>query len=287
MSAANWTIYAPPLPPPPDVELANPVVISTIKSHPHLFKIVTPINVDRFEDLLSAHPNQPLVQSICQGLRHGFWPPGANTQSGIYPETHDASLPKPSDTVRASFMNNQRDIKVQKGRFSPPFGSSLLPGMYCMPIHAISKPNSSDLRLITDHSVGPFSLNSMIPRNTHATYPLDNLHLLGEVLLSPYTQSLNNPILYKSDVVEAYRLMLMHLTWQVKQAIRIDGELHIDRCGVFGGRKSGDYSVTFHSLVCWVAREIKGIPLLQVYSDNFYGLTPPDCNSVSFTFQAR
>jgi len=64
MSAANWTIYAPPLPPPPDVELANPVVISTIKSHPHLFKIVTLINMDHFEDLLSAHPNQPLVQSV-------------------------------------------------------------------------------------------------------------------------------------------------------------------------------------------------------------------------------
>jgi hypothetical protein len=120
----------------------------------------------------------------------------------------------------------------------------------------------------------------MIPRNTHATYPLDNLHLLGEVLLSRYTQGLNNPILYKSDVAEAYRLMPMHPTWQVKQAVRIDGELHIDRCGVFGGRKSGDYSVTFHSLVCWIAREIKGIPLLQVYSDDFYGLNKGD----DFTF---
>jgi len=143
--AANWMIYAPPLPPPPTIELSNPVIIDTIKSHPHLFKIITPINVDHFEDLFSAHPNQPLVQSICQGLRHGFWPSGANTQWGIYPETYDTSLPKLSDTMQASFMNAQHDIKIQKGRFSAPFGRSLLLGMYCMPVHAVPKPNSSDL----------------------------------------------------------------------------------------------------------------------------------------------
>jgi len=149
-----------------------------------------------------------------------------------------------------------------------------------MPVHAVPKPNSSDLQLITNHSAGPFSLNSMIPHNTHATYPLDNLHLLSEVLLSLYTQDLHNPILYKSDVAEAYCLMLMHLAWQVKQAVCIDGELHIDRCGVFGGRKSGNYSITFHSLVCWVACEIKGLLHLQVYSEDFYSLNKAD----NFTF---
>jgi len=178
------------------------------------------------------------------------------------------------------FMNAQCDIEVQKSHFSAPFGRSLLLEMYCMPVHAIPKPNSSDLWLITDHLVGPFSLNSMIPRNTYAMYPLDNLHLLGKVLLSPYTQDLDNPILYKSDVAEAYCLMPMHPVWQVKQAICTDGKLHIDRCGVFGGWKSGNYSVTFHSLVCWIAHKIKGILLLQVYSDNFYGLNKAD----DFTF---
>ena len=68
----------------------------------------------------------------------------------------------------------------------------------------------------------------------------------------------------------------MHLAWQVKQAVCIDGELHIDRWGVFGGQKSGNYSITFHSLVCWIACRIKGILLLQVYSDNFYSLNKAD-----------
>ena len=182
--------------------------------------------------------------------------------------------------MRASFMNAKYDIEVQKSHFSAPSRRSLLLGMYCMPVHAVPKPNSSDLQLITDHLAGPFSFNSMIPCNTHATHPLDNLHLLGKVLLSPYTQDLNNPILYKSDVVEAYHLMPMHLAWQVKQAVHIDGELHIDRYSVFDGWKSGNYSVTFHSLICWVARKIKGMLLLQVYSDDFYGLNKAD----DFTF---
>jgi len=139
--------------------------------------------------------------------------------------------------------------------------------------HAVPKPNSDDLRLITDHSAGIHSLNSMIPQNDHPTYPLDNLHLLGEILISAQdNDNASNLVLFKSDVAEAYRLMPMHPFWQVKQAVQIQGVLHIDRCGVFGGRKSGDYSVSFHALVAWVAREIKDILDLSVYSsDDFYG----------------
>ena len=138
--------------------------------------------------------------------------------------------------------------------------------------HAVPKPNSDDLRLITDHSAGIHSLNSMIPQNDHPTYPLDNLHLLGEILISAQdNDNASNLVLFKSDVAEAYRLMPMHPFWQVKQAVQIQGVLHIDRCGVFGGRKSGDYSVSFHALVAWVAREIKDISDLSVYSDDFYG----------------
>lgn len=262
LCAANWTITAAPLPPPPPAELSNPLITSTLESYPYLFDIVMPIKVDRFEALLVSHPNQPFVQSICQGLRHGFWPPGANTHAGIYSDTHDASLPTPSDPTWALFIKNQCDIEVHDHRFSAPFGQTLLPGMYCMPAYAVPKPNSSDLRLITDQSASPFSLNSMIPQNTHATYPLDNLHLLDEVLLSPYVRNLHNPILFKSDVAIAYRLMPMHPAWQIKQAMCVNGNLHIDRCGVIGGRKTGDLSVPFHSLICWIAREIKGIPHL-------------------------
>ncbi|KIJ41550.1 hypothetical protein M422DRAFT_172191, partial [Sphaerobolus stellatus SS14] len=53
------------LPSPPKSELTNKVMLETIDQNPHLFKIVTPINVSHLEMLLQSHPNQPYVQSVC------------------------------------------------------------------------------------------------------------------------------------------------------------------------------------------------------------------------------
>ena len=71
-SSADWTETALPLPTIPKSELANPIVTRTINENPHLFDIVTPIFVERFEDLLESHPNQPFVKSVCCGLQEGF-----------------------------------------------------------------------------------------------------------------------------------------------------------------------------------------------------------------------
>ena len=46
----------------------------TIQSYPHLFCIITPIDMDHFKQLLHNHPNSELVVSVCQGLRSSFWP---------------------------------------------------------------------------------------------------------------------------------------------------------------------------------------------------------------------
>jgi hypothetical protein len=70
--------------------------------------------------------------------------------------------------------------------------------------------------------------------------------------------------------------MPMHPFWQIKQAVRVDGLLHIDRCGVIGGRKTGDLWVAFNGLVTWIAREIKSIAGLLVYSDDSFGINPVD-----------
>lgn len=64
-SLATWTESARPLPKVPAEEFNNTKALQTIKDNTHLFKIVTPINVDCFEELLKTHPNCPFVQSIC------------------------------------------------------------------------------------------------------------------------------------------------------------------------------------------------------------------------------
>jgi hypothetical protein len=55
--SASSTELADPFPTVPDSVLHDNAVAQTIAAHPSLFKVVTPINVDRFETLLALHPN--------------------------------------------------------------------------------------------------------------------------------------------------------------------------------------------------------------------------------------
>jgi len=270
-SSADWSETASPLPAIPKSELTNPVVTKTINNNPHLFDIVTPIFVDRFEKLLESHPNQPFVISVCRGLCEGFWP-WADTHIREYPDTLDYSLPDPDNRDEAEFLQNQRDHEVFKGHFSESFGNKLLPGMYCMPIFAVPKPHSADLRMVTDQSTGKYSLNSMICREDIVGYPLDNLQHLGEFLLSMHHQTPDSLcILYKSNVSKAYRLLPVHPFWQVKQINRISGSLHVDRNNAFGSQASGCNWIAFMSLVSWIAKKQQNIELLGTYSDDSFG----------------
>ena len=57
-ATAQWLLTAyPVLPVPPD-EFENIAAVNTINSNPHLFKIITPIKVDRLEQLLVNHETQ-------------------------------------------------------------------------------------------------------------------------------------------------------------------------------------------------------------------------------------
>jgi hypothetical protein len=155
--------------------------LDTLQTHSHLFAITTPINVDPFESLLSSHPNQPFVQSVCLGLCQGFWP-FANTHYGEWSLTWDNSQSTPKTVEEASFLQEQIDKEVQLGRYSEPFGPDLLPGMYSMPIHAVPKPGSSMFHLVTDHSAGQFALNNMISHKDITGVTLDNVQDLGNAL---------------------------------------------------------------------------------------------------------
>jgi len=267
-TTAEWSETATPLPSTPASEIANPVVAKTIRDHPELFKIVTPIKVDIFESYLATHPNQPFVASVCRGLREGFWP-WANTLLDGYPETHDVSKPSTHRLAEETFMSNQLNIELGKGRFSESFGKDLLPGMYSMPIYAVPKPNSTDFRLITDQSFSKYSLNSMIDHNCVTGYPLDNLTHLGERLMDTERRNPGVPLeMWKADISEAYRLMPMAYEWQIKQVNTIGGLRYVDHNNAFGGCASGAIFIAFNSLVAWIAKYIFFVSLLNYVDDS-------------------
>jgi hypothetical protein len=115
---------------------------------------------------------------------------------------------------------------------SLPFGKDLLPGMYCMPHYVVPKPHSDSWRLVNDFSAGPYSLNSMVDRES---------------------------------------VCPVHVLWQIKQAIRIQGELCIDCVNVFGGSPSGAIFISVNALSAWVARFVRFIENL-IYVDDSFGV---------------
>ncbi|KAG2134460.1 hypothetical protein DEU56DRAFT_738472, partial [Suillus clintonianus] len=179
---ALWTETAEPLPSPPASEFLNIEAIETIRSRPDLFRVDTPINVDVFQSMLenAGHPNPNFYHSVCAGLCQGFWP-WADTHYGEYPSTWEESTPIPSVPQEREFLHEQIEKEVRVGRYSSDFGPGLLPGMYSMPIHAVPK-DGGKYRLVTNHSAGSFSLNSMIAKADIAGVTLDNVQHLGNAL---------------------------------------------------------------------------------------------------------
>ena len=147
----------------------------------------------------------------------------------------------------------------------------LLPGMYSTPIHAVPKPQSYKLRLVNDHSAGPYSLNSMIAREDIAGAKMDSISDLTDALLR-YRQVYPDKklVIFKSDVSAAYRRLPLHPLWQIKQIVTIDGIRHVDRCTSFGGRGSCRDYTYFMGLILWIAIFIKLLEdLLGYIDDNF------------------
>ena len=268
---SKWSEQVLPLLHAPLSETLNPFATKTITDNPDLFQVNTPINVDVFEALLKTHQNPKFVDSVCAGLCKGFWP-WADTLHASFPITHDESCLTPDNNEQATFIQDQCLKEHHKGYYLNYFGTKLLPGMYSMPIHAIPKPNSTDLRLVTDHSTGPFSLNSMINCTQVTGFPLDNLHHLGEMLLDARRSIGNVPLtLWKSDISDAYRLLPMNPYWQLKQVITIDGQCYVDWNLAFGSSGSPAIFISFNSLVAWIIKYIIGVDYISNYVDNSSG----------------
>ena len=72
--SALQTETAQPFIRPPAHLFENSEIQSTLRAMDNYIEVKTPFNVQKFESLLSDHPNQPFIHSVMIGLREGFWP---------------------------------------------------------------------------------------------------------------------------------------------------------------------------------------------------------------------
>jgi hypothetical protein len=284
---AQYTEVDEPLPRPPPREFANAHAMKTISDHPDLFRVPQVIKVNRLESLLRRHPNQPFVQSVLAGLREGFWPWMDTHHDDGYPLTYDnAFIPPPSERER-DFISTQRDIEVNKGRFSRTFGPDLLPGMYSTPVIAVPKSHSDDLRLVSHQSYGEFSQNTMVDGPQTKGPRMDTMQQFIPALLRfrrqhPYARL----VIWKSDVAEAFRLLPMHPLAAIKQVVTSNIptkaevaagqsnsplQRNVDWGATFGNRGSPRLWASVMGLVIWVALFIKLLVDIFCYVDDAFG----------------
>ena len=264
------TMTRPPLPDVPDHDLIHYAVTMTIKENPHLFKIITPVDPDALQRCLDQHPNRALVNSVIRGFRVGFWPSADTstlvpTSAGLDHSREINFTPKQRD-----FLLTQRDLELAEQRYSPSFGVSLLPGMICQPCFAVPKPHTDKLRLVNDHSSGIPSLNSFIAPQDGSYVPDNLIDLASCVLAATAIHGRPPTWVFKTDASAAYRRLPAHPRWQVRQATKIDGQLHVDRCLVFGNRASGQIWSIFYALVLWVAVHVRGLRDMLHYVDDVF-----------------
>jgi len=271
ITAVEWTLSALLLPRPPVSEYENIAACRTVTEYPDLFKIIMPIKISALDYLLKSHPNHAFVDLVPDGLCDGFWTWASTVMEG-YPVMLDESKTICLMPEKEEFLERQLKHEEELERVSPEFGEVLLPGMYCMPTYLVPKPQSIDWRLVNNLSARLFSLNSMVDCCRITRYPLDNLSQLGLLMMKKHHLNPNKClVVWKLDIAEAYRTCPMHKLWQLKQAIRINGRLRIDKVNVFGGLASGAIFISLNALLAWAAKYEMSVEDL-IYVDDSFGV---------------
>lgn len=122
--------------------------------------------------------------------------------------------------------------------------------------------------MVTDHSTGLFSLNSMVDHKQVTGYPLDNMTHMGEMLIAHHRLHARDKktVIWKSDIAEVYRLMPLHPHWQLKQINVLYSWAVKPRKGV----KTNYQMKHWQQMGGWVNWAFNVFPLLRPCLNNFY-----------------
>ncbi|KAJ7216289.1 hypothetical protein B0H12DRAFT_974458, partial [Mycena haematopus] len=164
-----------PLPAPPTHLSNNPIIQGSLRAMKDHIKVEMSFNVDRFENLLADHPNQPFVKSVMTGLHEGFWP------------FHDGEYKAELEVVGENFSTDPadlaairayRDKEINATHWSGPLpNNELLPGMKMSPMFVVWQKEKP--RIITDHKSS--GLNDGIPKEEgHVRY--NDMYDFGQAL---------------------------------------------------------------------------------------------------------
>ncbi|KAK4694694.1 hypothetical protein P7C70_g8691, partial [Phenoliferia sp. Uapishka_3] len=271
------SLTAKPLPRPPAIALQDPLYLAALKSHPHLFRHETPLNVDAFERSLKDHPNRPWVESLLAAMREGFWPchsgeptppPGKSLKARFTPRTEEDL-----DVVEAQVKSD-----VANGWTSPSF-KELPEGCVVSPLFVVRRGDEAKPRTVNDHTAS--ELNKHIERK-NAPAIFDTIPDLIRLARAKGIAELPaGSVWWKTDASAAFKMMSMHSAWQFRQAISVSYKMpdgsretryHIEWRGAFGTRATPYLWTSIMAAILWIVQQRGVIENPLAYMDDAFGL---------------
>lgn len=229
-------------------------------------KIVSPINVERLEFELQAHPNQAFVNKLCTELREG-------ARIGY----EGARTPRISRNLPTALANPEKisrnlEKEISAGRVEGPFSSPPFPNFQVSPLGIIPKKNSDKFRTIfhlsypkTGHSINsgidkePFSLNYITTDNA-----IEAIQAFGQ-----------GTKMAKTDIESAFRLYPVHPEdWELL-GMKWEGKYFFEKSIPFGLRSGPFIFNQLAEAIEWILRYNCGISYVVHFLDDFLIMEPP------------
>ena len=232
--------------------------------------VVSPINVDRLEALLSAHPDRELVSFVISGFRHGFDIGFVGPPVSTRPRNLLSARSHPTPVTEAILK------EVRRGHTAGPFLSPPLLPFHCSPLGAVPKKDGT-FRLILDlSSPRGQSINEGISKDQYSVrYSKfdDAIALVRSFGSSAFMAKLDIKHAFRLCPVRPDQWALLGYCWQ--------DQFFLDTRLPFGSRSSPFIFNAFADLLLWLLIFICGISHAVHYLDDFFlcSSSPEECQA--------
>lgn len=236
----------------------------------YMCKVVTPLKLQAWQELLAGHPDQTFVGYILRGIERGFRVGFDTTLTQLKSRKTNMLSTLEHPQVIGSYVESdtvlQRIIKVD----SPEEAEQL--GIHCSSFGVIPKKNKPNKwRIIVDlSSPDGHSVNDGIVRE---------LASLGYVSVDDVVDHVlelgKGTMLAKMDIKQAYRNVPVHPDDRPLLGTRWAGQVYMDAVLPFGLRSAPLIFSAVADAVQWIMLE-KGASWLSHYIDDFVTLGPPN-----------
>ena len=237
-----------------------------LQEHPHwqqlqesTFRPVTPVQVDKLEQLLQEHPNIKLVQKVIDGFWFGF----SLKYTGPRVNRQPCNLPTAFTHSQELWQSVMKEVSL--GCMLSPFEVQPIFLLICSPVGMVEKKNSTAMHYIThfSHPQGS-SINSFIaPEDTETHYQT------FEAAVQLVACHGRGAYMAKEDFKSAFRNVPMRYQDLNLLGIKVQGKFFIDCALPFGASISCAIFEDIVTLIHWIT-EKRACKTFIHYLDDFF-----------------